>query len=74
MNDWVLEESCERSSVIPSHFGGEEKKSKIFENRIFQMSLEVRNLHRNAIRDIYKQKGSHISCHLINSSSNNIAL
>lgn len=44
MNDWVLEESCERSSVIPSHFRGEKKRkgkyNKVLKDKLFQKEFE----------------------------------
>lgn len=49
MNDRVLEESCERSSVIPSHFNEEKKKenknNKVLKDKLFQKEFEAHNIH-----------------------------
>lgn len=79
MNDWVLEQSCERSAMIPSHFkrgqkGKKKKKNnRILKDKLFQKEFESSQctLKHGCSR---KQEVSDLGCHLINSSSNNTDL
>jgi len=66
MNDWVLEEPCERSSAIPSHFKGEGERKIRFLKTSFSKGVWKFTTYTGTQSQTFT--GS-IGCHVINSSS-----